>query len=180
MLKLVPFNSAWVSHDKLDIKAIYRRPRFVEDRYGELMRELDAQNQPTWDITGPLPVRSHNRWLAKGFEYITLADRESLVAAFRFGTLLPEGAKAQDYDQHTTGGPWNYKRYVEGQETVVSDFMSTLEQDVNEFGAEVVEKLHRRQQPGFNLPPHLVGKAAGFLAAKALAEAESAPAAKRK
>lgn len=159
MLRLVPFNDAWIQHDKIDIHAIYRRPRFVEDQYGELIREHDNNGVPTWDTTTPLPVRHHNRWRAKGFEYITLANREALVVAARYGTL-PQGTTMKDFEQdQRTGGPWNYKKYAQGQETAISEEAEQLRLDVEEFGSEAVERLRRRTDPDFVLPEKLRGQA---------------------
>src|SRR5688572_30283749 len=102
MLKLVPFNAQWITHDKIDVHAVYRRPRYKEDEYGEKTRELDKAGQPTWDLACGLPVKSHNTWLAKGFEYVTLSDRLSLQIAGRSNTVLDEEGHPCDwrkYDQ---------------------------------------------------------------------------------
>jgi hypothetical protein len=152
-LKLVPFSDAWIGHDKIDLHAIYRRPRFVEDKYGEMEREY-KDGIPTWDLTGPLPVRLHNRWRSKGFEYVTLASREALNVAARFGTL-PPGTKAADFDQHQTGGPWNYKRYAEGQESAITAEADQLRRDVEEFGSNAVLKIRQSIEPEFKLPADL-------------------------
>ncbi len=159
MLKLVPFNSAWISHDKVDIHAIYRRPRFVKDQYDEDQREYDANGMPTWDLTGPLPIKQHNKWTMKGFEYVTLANRSSLVVAAKTGTLI--GGSVRDFDQHQTGGPWNYRKYAEGQQDSNTAEFEQLKSDVMRFGADAVEELRKRQDPGFVLPPALraLGKA---------------------
>jgi hypothetical protein len=152
-LKLVPFNDAWINHDKVDIHAIYRRPRFVEDEYGEMNREY-KDGVATWDLTGPLPVRSHNRWRSKGFEYVTLANRESLLVAARFNTL-PPGMRMQDYDQHQTGGPWNYKKYMAGVQETTTIEAEQLKADVEKFGSEAVEAIRRQTEPTFQLPASL-------------------------
>jgi len=155
MLKLIPFNDKWITHDRLDVHAIYRRPRWVEDEFGELQRELSPNGLPTWDLTGPLPVRQHNRWRTKGFEYVTLADRDSLVMAARSATL-PEGTRMADFIQNTmTGGPWHYRKYVAGQESTSTLEAEQLDADVREFGSVVVETLRRRTDPSFRLPEGL-------------------------
>jgi hypothetical protein len=156
-LKLVPFKSAWIAHDKIDLHAIYRRPRFKEDEFGEQYREY-ADGVPTWDITAPLPIKAHNKWTSKGFEYVTLADMDSLVTAARFGTIEGDW---KIYNQHQTGGPWNYKRYLAGQTITASRESDELVADVNEFGSDVVERLRRRQDPDFALPEKLRGIPAG-------------------
>ncbi len=158
-LKLIPFNAVWIDHDKIDIHAIYRRPVFAEDKYGELER-VYQDGVPLWDLTGPLPVRGHTKWTAKGFEYVTLATRDSLRIAARFGTL-PAGTTMAEFDQHTTGGPWNYRRYIEGQEIMATDALAELRADVEEFGADTVTRLRRRTDPAFKLPKELEGIEAG-------------------
>lgn len=153
MLKLVPFNDAWIDSDRIDLHAIYRRPRFVQDAYGEWSRELDDNGLPTWDLTTALPVKQHNKWMQKGFQYVTLANRDSLLMAARTGTLL--GGTARDYDQHQTGGPWNWRKFHEGQQHTNTEELDRLRADVEEFGADTVEKLRRRTHPDFVLPPSL-------------------------
>lgn len=155
-LKLVPFNPAWISHDKLDLKAMYRRPRFVADEFGEFSREYDPNGLPTWDIVGPLPVKQHTRWQTKGFEYITLADRASLVEAWRKGTL-PPGEHARDYDQHQTGGPWNYRKFIDGANAQAAQDAEHLKSLVERLGSEAVEAVKRSTEPGFVLPEALRG-----------------------
>jgi hypothetical protein len=153
-LRLVPFNATWIAHDKIDVHAIYRRPRYKADEFGDLYRERDKDGLPTWDITGPLPVRRHNDWIKKGFEYVTLADRESLAVAARFGTL-PDGMTAKDFDQHQTGGPWNYRRYVLGIGEVNDAALAQLEADCRKYGSEAVEQIRRSSDPTFVLPDKL-------------------------
>jgi hypothetical protein len=155
-LRLVPFNATWISHDKIDIHAIYRRPRFKEDKYGEQHRELDGNGMPTWDIVGPLPIRRHNDWEKKGFQYVTLANRESLAVASRFGTL-PDGTTMRDFDQHQSGGPWSPRLYAEGMEQATDLAMARLESDVRKYGSEVVENVRRGVDPEFSLPEKLRG-----------------------
>lgn len=150
MLRLVPFNPAWINHDKLDIKAMYRRPRFTVDDWGDRQREFDADGLPTWDVVGPLPIKKHIDWQRKGFEYVTLANRDSLRAAAHFGTV--PGALA-DYDQHATGGPWNARKYLETQKTMDLAQAEQLAADVARFGAEAVEAIRRQTDPSFTLPP---------------------------
>jgi hypothetical protein len=153
-LKLVPFNSTWIDHDKIDIHAIYRRPRFTLDEYGEKVRELDPETKlPTWDLTGPLPIRQHNRWTnkEKGFEYVTLANREALVVAARYGTL-PEGTTYADFNQHAQGGPWNYRRYRVGLKDAADNDSIRLRQDIDELGWQVVERVRQQVDPTFKIP----------------------------
>jgi hypothetical protein len=101
-------------------------------------------------------VRQHTKWDAKGFEYVTLASRDSLRIAARFGTL-PAGTTVADFDQHQTGGPWSFRKYLEGQESMAQDAISDLRSDVEEFGSETVLKLRRRTDKDFKLPKGLEG-----------------------
>lgn len=159
MLKLVPFNPVWINHDKIDVHAIYRRPRFTEDKYGELIRDVDPKTGlPTWDLTGGLPVRAHTKWTSKGFEYVTLSNRESLQVAGRSGTIP---GNWREYDQHQTGGPWSWKKYCEGFESAQATDLKELTEDVYLFGSVAVETLRRRQTPDFALPENLRGIAPG-------------------
>jgi hypothetical protein len=158
-LKLVPFNDAWISHDKIDIHAIYRRPKWIEDEYGEFQRKVDAHGVPEWDLTGPLPVKQHNKWRSKGFEYITLANRASLQTAVRYGTLLDQSLQPttnwQQYDQHQAGGPWNWRKYNEGQHHTTTLAAEELENDIRQFGWQAVEAIRRRVDPSFRVAEHL-------------------------
>jgi hypothetical protein len=155
MLRLVPFNNAWITHDKIDIKGIYRRPRWTKDEFDQDVQEVGPDGQPLWDITGPLPLKQHNKWSAKGFEFITLADRDSLIAAARAATLLD--GSARDYDQHQTGGPWNYKMYLAGQQDRDSAASLQLRENVQRFGSEAYEAIRRETHPTFTLPKALRG-----------------------
>lgn len=150
MLKLVPFKDIWIGHDKLDIKAIYRRPRYVEDAYGEMIREVGPDGLPAWDLTGGLPVKNHNKHKAKGFEYVTLADKNSLLAAAAAGTVDdPRQYLGQD---PRTGGPWHYRKYVEGQAIADTDAAQRLADLVAKYGPEMVQEMKRESEPDYTLP----------------------------
>lgn len=155
-LRLVPFNSTWIQHDKIDVHAIYRRPRWIKDEYDEDKRQFDANGLALWDITGPLPVRRHNDWTKKGYEYVTLANRDALLVAARFGTL-PEGTSVRDFDQHQTGGPWNYRKYIEGRTDIDSAALRQLAADVDKYGSDIVMEIRRGGDEKFELPKHLQG-----------------------
>lgn len=163
-LKLVPFNEAWITNQKLDVKAIYRRPRFVKDEFDQDVLERDAEGVACYDLTTPLPVRSHNRWRAKGFEYVTLASRADLYEAAKKGTVVDDtGAPCNGrmYDQHQTGGPWNAKMYLAGQRLADSAALQKLRLDVERFGSDAVEVIRQQTDPTFTLPPHLRNIPAG-------------------
>ena len=150
-MRLVPFNDVWVSHPKLDLHAIYKRPRFAQGEYGESVRERTADNVPTWDITAPLPVRQHQRWLAKGFEYVTLATRTDLARAAQVGTV--DGAPAAFLARN--GHPWSWPDYVRQARAEQDGTLEELRRDVAKFGALAVETIRRRNDPNFRLPPDL-------------------------
>lgn len=157
-LKLVPFNPAWIDHGKLDLKAIYRRPRWVKDEFDQDVRETGPDGLPLYDLTGALPVKNHNKWTAKGFEYVTLADRDSLIAAHQNRALiLPEGMTVRDYDQHQTGGPWNYKMYAADQSQSDNAALLQLRENVQRFGSEAYQAIRRETDPTFTLPKALQG-----------------------
>ncbi len=167
MLKLVPFHESWVTHNLLDMHAIYRRPARIEDEYGELVQARDPDGNPMWDLTTPLPIRQHNKWRAKGYEYVTLANAVGPEGALHYvrlaaayGTLA--GGSPKDYSQDPrTGGPWNFKKYLDGQKTSQTEGTSRLERDVLEFGSAAVERIRRQTDPGFTLPPHLQNRQPG-------------------
>lgn len=152
-LKLVPFNNAWVQHDKLDIKAIYKRPRFAVNDLDETVLEEDPKTGlPMYDLTGALSVRHHNKHAAKGFLYVTLADRQSLYAAGEHGTIA---GNWREYDQHQTGGPWNYKLWLKGQEEGDAADFAELEAQVKQFGSAAVLQIRRTVDSKFSLPTKL-------------------------
>lgn len=166
-LRLVPFNPSWVQHDKLDLKGIYKRPRYIKNDVDEEVLERDANGQPLYDITSALPIRQHNKWVAKGFVFVTLASRADLRAAFEKGTLIDEVGNMvgpREFDQHQTGGPWNYKLYVKGQQSSDSAYFLQLRDQVQQFGSAAVEQIRRTTDPHFVLPESLRGIAAGSLA----------------
>lgn len=174
MLKLVPFNEAWVSHDKLDVHAIYRRPQREEDEYGEIVQKRGPHGEPLWDLTSPLPVRQHNRWRAKGYEYVTLANAPGIEAggglkyvrdAARAGTLI--GGSPQDYAQDPrTGGPWNLRKYLEGQAATDAAANDELRAMVEKYGVEAVEQIKRAADPAFRVPDALRGDPVGTAKAR--------------
>jgi hypothetical protein len=159
MLKLVPFNEAWVSHDKLDVHAIYRRPQRHEDEYGEIVQTRGPSGEPLWDLTSPLPVRQHNRWRAKGYEYVTLANAPGIEPggglkyvrdAARAGTLA--GGSVQDYSQDPrTGGPWNLRKYLESQGAADLAAVASLKDQIAKYGWEAVEDMRRSTDPNFRV-----------------------------
>lgn len=157
--KRVPFNPIWISHDKLDLKAIYRRPRWIEGKYGQMVQEVDAHGVPTWDLTAPLPVRHHNKWTARGFEYITLAKVGDLLAAGKYNAL---SGHPREY-LNIGGEPWNAEFYLEV--AVQEDRAAFLQMRdlVDRLGSQAVIDVQRMNNPHFMLPPSLMDKAPGEL-----------------
>jgi hypothetical protein len=149
MLKLVPFKSAWVEKSKLDLKAIYRRPKWVMNEFDEWVQAVDADGTTIWDLTTPLRVLDHNKHLAKGFEYVTLASREDLYKAGQQGLI---DGNWREYDQHQSGGPWNAKMYLASAKTTDTAVTQQLREDIAKFGWETVEELGRRRDPKFRVP----------------------------
>jgi hypothetical protein len=173
MLKLVPFHEGWVNHDRLDLHAIYRRPQLAEDEYGEQIQQHGPNGEPLWDITTPLPVRKHNKWAGKGYQYVTLANASGIEAggalkyvrdAANTGTLA--GGSVKDYSQDPrTGGPWNVRKYLEGQEQGDTAALAALREQVTKFGWETVEAIRREQDPHFRIPAILKGEPVEAVAA---------------
>lgn len=161
MTKLVPFNSGWAENSRLDLKAIYRRPRWTKNEFDEDVQERDVNGRPLWDITTPLRVLDHNKWIAKGFEYITLATRDDLIKAYKAGTVQGDW---RQYNQHQTGGPWNHKMYEAGRVQGEADGLDALRDQVDQFGPDAVEAIRRTVDPGFVLPPHLRAPVASSVA----------------
>lgn len=152
--KRVPFNPAWVTESKLDLHAIYRRPRYVRGAYDEIVRATEG-GVPAWDLTGPLPVRRHSDWAAKGYEYVTLADRGSLLLAAP--GLRGMGHNPAEYDQHPEFGPWNPKLFEATQRQVDQDQYAALRALVQQYGSETVISIKRASEPAFELPAELRG-----------------------
>lgn len=147
--KAVPFDSAWITSDKIDIKAVYRRPAY--DAQGRRMHASDGR--PLWDVTTPLPVRRHNDWAAKGYEYITLADAKSLsdtAPLLRANNLNPS-----DFVQDRGGSPWNSALYLQHETALDVSKLDELRRMVHQFGSEALETIKRGTDPTFELPADL-------------------------
>src|SRR5687767_14806367 len=110
MLKCVPLDPAWTgSETKLDLRAIYRRKK--QDNWGKPILDQDGNEQ--WDTTGPLPLRRHNKWLGKGFIYVTLADYESLEQVAPF--LEQQGLNWREFIQDRRArSPFSATLYLQG------------------------------------------------------------------
>jgi hypothetical protein len=161
--KAVPFNPEWINHDKIDIHAIYRRP--ILDDTGE--HALDDHGVPRWDLTGGLPVRRHQDWLKKGFEYVTLANPGALGNKVVVQLLRQAGHEPRDFimlrNRMVGATPWNPQLYLASQSRRDRAQSDDLRDLVEKLGSEAVRDVIRatRNDPGFELPAHLQHIAAG-------------------
>lgn len=153
VFKAVPFDEAWIASDKIDVHAIYRRP--ILDDLGE--QAVDKNGVPQWDLTGGLPVRRHYDWRRKGFEYVTLADGESLAKVAPL--LRKQGLNASDFimlrNRVVGATPWNPALYLASQQSVDRAQFDQLRTLVERLGSDVVLEVQRASNPGFQLPAHL-------------------------
>lgn len=153
----VPFNDAWITHDKADVHAIYRRP--IRDDVGE--QQLDAHGVPMWDLTGGLPVRRHHDWIRKGFEYVTLADMESLRNKVVVQGLVAQGLKPGDFvmlrNRLVGASPWNPRLYLASQPGRDRAQALELQHLVERLGSDTVRDVMSLTTPTFELPVHLRG-----------------------
>lgn len=158
-LTLVPFNAEWPTATGpsgavlLDIKAIYRRPQ--KNRYGDLLR--DEAGFVQWDLTGATPVQHHGKWVARGFQYVTLADPESLQSVSQRGLLElgvhpldnPQAYRQNRFDH----GPWDAAVYVADMQAERQAQHARLRENIERFGAEAAEEMERRSDPEYRIPP---------------------------
>ena len=132
--KCVPLNPAWVGDTKLDIRAIYKRAN--------------------GDLTSGLPLRRHHNWVAKGLEYVTLADPDSLSKAAKF--LKAEGHDVNSFVMAIDGNgdptPWDVAKYVAEHGAAKAQADADLKALIAEYGWETVEKIK-----GVKVPEHLRG-----------------------
>lgn len=153
----VPFDERWITHDKCDVHAIYRRP--ILDDVGE--QQLDAHGVPLWDLTGGLPVRRHHDWTRKGFEYVTLADVQSLRNKVVVQGLVEQGLKPADFimlrNRVAGASPWNAQLYLASQSTRDRSQADHLTRLVESRGSDAVRDVMRLTNPTFELPVHLRG-----------------------
>ena len=155
MLKCVPLDLAWTGGEtKLDLKAIYRRRK--QDNWGNPV--LDADGLEQWDTTSGLPLRRHNAWLAKGFEYVPLADFDSLE---KVGPQLTRdtGRDWREYIQDLrTRSPFSLALYIKGLDQERADTLKELRELVAEFGVEMVTRLKQKEQPKWQMPAALIAE----------------------
>lgn len=156
VFKAIPFNAAWITHDKIDIRAIYRRP--VRDARG---RQVVKDGIPQWDLTGGLPVRRHQDWIRKGYEYVTLASGADVTREVA-DDLRAKGYNPRDFimDEFEMS-PWNPELYLATAGVVEQQAADALTEMVERFGSDAVLAIKRSENPLFTLPEHLEGIPAG-------------------
>lgn len=153
MLKLVPFSSSWVTHETLDVHAIYRRPVRNPDT-GDIQR--DEYGFVMWDLTTPLPVRQHARWVAKGFEYVTLATNTDIVDVSTAEGLDPLFDSEQYMGQHPrTRAPWFADQYLQDIREAHTVRRDSLLQRIAKLGPDAAEEFEQQKDPGYALPDNL-------------------------
>lgn len=157
--KCVPFDKNWgLPSTKLDLKAIYRRPRRTVGEYDEVVQERGPDGQPLYDLVGPLPVRRHSDWLAKGFEYVTVVavpGAEDHAWGQVAASLRAKGLDPKDYIQHPQLGTWNPKLYLATADQVDLDKFAELRALVEQLGSATVLQVKRSDDPTFTLPKSL-------------------------
>jgi len=113
---------------KHDGKAIYRRPN--------------------GDLTAGLPMRGHQRWVAKGLQYVTIADPES------FNIVAPHLENPEQYicgrDGDGRKTPWNVALYLKDVASLQESADAELKALVEKYGVEMVESIK-----GVKVPDHL-------------------------
>jgi hypothetical protein len=181
VFKCVPIENSWtIQGTKLDLKAIYRRPRRRVGEYDEIIPEHGPDGLPLYDLTGPLPLRRHADWIAKGFEYVTVVASPrnddgawpAIAASLRAKNLNPA-----DYLQHPHFGTWNPKLYLATADQVEASKVSELQALVEQLGSEAVLAVRRSMDPSFTLPAKLQHIPPGGRVAKTAASASPAEAA---
>lgn len=150
----VPFDPEWAQSGCPDVKAIYRRPR--RDKWFRPERQADGT--PAWDLTGPLPLRRHADWAAKGFEYVTLADRGDLMDGGVLKSLRARGLDPRTFLNGPGQRVWEADLYLQEAAERAQQDLVDLEALVKEFGSDAVLKIKRQADPAFELPEPLRGR----------------------
>lgn len=130
-LKCVPLVAGMTGDTKHDLRAIYRKPN--------------------GDLSAGLPMRRHQQWLNKGFEYVTLADADSLVTAAPL--LQAAGLNPQDYVAGREDGrptPWNVAAYLVDDKARIARDEAELKAKIDKYGVDTVESIL-----GLKVPDHL-------------------------
>jgi hypothetical protein len=151
-LKCVPLYPEMCGEsNKLDLKAVFRRRK--QNNWGE--PELDQEGREQWDLCHGLPLRRYADWQRKGFEYVTLADEQSLIDAN--GILRAHGHDVADYANQDprTRSPFSLQKYLEDTRGNRERELAELRDLVAQYGADAVTAIKRRDNPSFSLPAEL-------------------------
>ncbi len=131
-LKLVPWCPEFM---KYDIRGVYRRPN------GDLMPSL--------------PITAHNKWQAKGFEFVTLGDAASLAQAAH--VLRQHGHDPHSFICGRDGDGqqtcWNVNLYLAGEKDSQAAAEAKLAEQIEKYGVAAVEEM-----TGKPVPAHLKPK----------------------
>lgn len=167
-MKTVPYNPSWLDSG-LDLYAVYRRPRTQAITKARL---TDEQGRQLWDYV-TLPLKRHNDWMKKGYQYVTLARVQDLVMAkiAPSAELLAQYLPAGDLEERT----FKVQAYLTHADVAEDAEFQQLKAMVYALGSEVVEQVSRHSNPHFVLPEALRGIAAGTTPPVVAAPAASAP-----
>lgn len=133
-MNCIPFLAhAWVENTPLDLHAIYRR--------GGIGVHL----------TGPVPVRRHNDYTKRGFEYVCLATTEDVNKAAR--SLREQGLNPSDYaSAFTRDGVFDIPQYIREVTQADAAKLADLRLKIEKFGADAVTEMMRLSDPDYVLP----------------------------
>jgi len=177
--KPIPFLEEFASNEKLDLKGIYLRPQ--RDEWYRIQKNPDGS--VIRNVTGPLPLRRHYQdHQRKGFEFLTLADAQSLQQAA--GILRTHGLDAAEYVcDPRTGSPWLYEAYAASALDSTAQDVEELRGLIRRYGRAAVLEIKRMSDPTYKLPMDLEDEDAVEVQAPApppLAQHDAPPPVKRK
>jgi len=138
----VPFQESWIASEKVDAKGVYRRPHRAAIT-NDIVTDAAGVVQYDYSI---LPVRRHNDWLGKGYEWVTIADAESLGMVA--GSMRAQGLNPRDYIMDPrTNSPWNPAKYAADASQHAQDEHARLKALVEKHGVEATEDILGRPLP---------------------------------
>lgn len=148
-LKCVPLlKGMFGAENSLDLKAVYRRRK--QTNWGEPI--LDEQGREQWDLCPGLPLRRHMDYLGRGYQYITLADEQSLIDAKH--VLAANNLDWREFanQEPRSRSPFNPDLYVAEAKASVDKTESELQAMVDQYGYDAVLAIKRQADPGFQMP----------------------------
>lgn len=129
-MELIALNEHWTgSETKLDLHGIYRRPG------------------PGVNTTGALPLRRHQQWRAKGFEFVALASVEDVNLVV--GDLRAKGVNLPALQQcypPRLGGKFDVDAYVRYASGELEQKDARLREMVAKHGPSAVREILAEQQ----------------------------------